>query len=52
MTHNEERAHWIKEGAIGLGGKLGQTVSNVNPTPTYTVSGHKYWRMTATLLLR
>ena len=22
MTHNEERAHWIKEGAIGLGGKF------------------------------
>ena len=22
MTHNEKRAHWIKEGAIGLGGNF------------------------------
>ena len=22
MTHNEERTHWVKEGAIGLGGDL------------------------------
>ena len=21
MTHSEDRAHWIKEGAIGLGGR-------------------------------
>jgi hypothetical protein len=27
MTHNEERAHWIKEGAIGLGGKFIQYLS-------------------------
>lgn len=22
MTHNEKRSHWLKEGAVGLGGKF------------------------------
>ena len=31
MTHNEDRAHWLKEGAIGLGGMYPGIAWVINP---------------------